>query len=91
MGIKERKKSPVVELANSQPGSRHLVRRAADAREDKVLFDAAAGEGHAVIRSSGASASASDGIEREVVMSATSYPGQEWNPFGAGAWDGVYE
>jgi hypothetical protein len=51
--------------------------RIPQAQEEKIFYDAQSG-----------SRGLSRGLEDDqVAMSATSYPGQEWNPYGAGGWE----
>lgn len=49
------------------------MRLTRQAQEEKIFYDAESG-----MRGYGDAAAS---------MSATSYPGQEWNPYGSAAWD----
>ena len=70
----------LAELENTESDS-HRARRAANAQEEKIYYDAETGqEGHR-------GGEEGDGEGDGVMMSATSYPGQEWNPYGAGGWE----
>lgn len=50
--------------------------------EEKIFYDAESG-----MRGGYGNGNGRDEEEMQASMSATSYPGQEWNPYGAGGWD----
>lgn len=55
-------------------------------QEEKIYYDSEHGHGEER-RGVGEEGGPAELEDHETAMSATSYPGQEWNPYGAGAWD----
>jgi hypothetical protein len=71
------KSKRLAELENNERDKARM-RRERNAQEEKIYYDAETGqEGHRAEEEDG----------EGVAMSATSYPGQEWNPYGAGGWE----
>jgi hypothetical protein len=84
---KENKKN-AAELETREP-DKHQARRAASAQEEKIFYDA--GSGREQRGGSALSGGSRAEENEEPAMSATSYPGQEWNPYGMGAFDDGYD
>lgn len=79
-GAVARAKSKRAELEDTEEERLRKLRR--EAQEEKILVD----EDNIAASSSGAAAGTAAGRadDDKPIMSATSYPGQEWNPYGAG-------